>query len=63
MSTAPGRIMGNPSVKGLRKKSSGRVAAKPPVSAWLRSRECNGDIPLSGLAEGIIPLRADGAKE
>jgi hypothetical protein len=29
MSTAPGQIMGKPSVKALRKRLSGRIADKP----------------------------------
>ena len=40
-----------------------RIADKPHSIRLFRSCECNGDIPWSGLAEGFIPLGADGAKE
>ena len=39
------------------------LPTNPPSVRLLWSCGCNGDIPWSGRAEGLNPLRADGAKE
>jgi hypothetical protein len=58
MSTAPGRIMGNPSVKALRKRLSGRVADHPDKTRAISAVGITFSGPdMQGVEHRPVPAR------